>query len=412
MIADIDQLMKDSGLDALFVAGPVGHNPAMTYFTGLAHVSQAFLIKVREKEPVLFHGSMERDEAAQTGLETKNLAEYDYPKLIKDAGGDTVRATALLLGRMFEDYGIMGRVAINGKVEIGPLFASLCSLEKEHGDLELVGEPMNVSVLTRARATKSAQEVDRIRAMGKITTSVVGDVASFLTSHKVQDGVLLSREGEPLTIGDVKRRINLWLAMKGAENPEATVFAIGRDAGVPHSTGEDSSPLEVGKPIVFDIFPCEAGGGYFYDFTRTWCLGYAPDEVMQTHEQVMQVFDTIIGEMKPGEPCRDYQIRTCELFEALGHPTILSDFQSQDGYVHNLGHGVGLAVHEGPSFLHLDTNTDVLQRGSVIAVEPGLYYPERGMGVRIEDTVWVRPDGIVETLVDYPKDLVLPIPGV
>jgi len=47
----------------------------------------------------------------------------------------------------------------------------------------------------------------------------------------------------------------------------------------------------------------------------------------------------------------------------------------------------------------------------VFTVEPGLYYPERGMGVRIEDTVWIRPNGQPETLVDFPKDLVLKMPA-
>jgi len=43
----------------------------------------------------------------------------------------------------------------------------------------------------------------------------------------------------------------------------------------------------------------------------------------------------------------------------------------------------------------------------VITVEPGLYYPEKGMGFRIEDTYWVRPDGKMEILADYPYDFVL-----
>jgi Xaa-Pro aminopeptidase len=45
----------------------------------------------------------------------------------------------------------------------------------------------------------------------------------------------------------------------------------------------------------------------------------------------------------------------------------------------------------------------------VMTVEPGLYYPERMMGVRLEDTVWMRPDGQVELLADYPLDLVLKV---
>ena len=87
-----------------------------------------------------------------------------------------------------------------------------------------------------------------------------------------------------------KRRINLWLAERGADNPEGTIFAIGRDAGVPHSTGTASDPLRLGQTIVYDIFPCEAGGGYYYDFTRTWCLGYAPDAVQALYQDVLDVY--------------------------------------------------------------------------------------------------------------------------
>jgi Xaa-Pro aminopeptidase len=44
-----------------------------------------------------------------------------------------------------------------------------------------------------------------------------------------------------------------------------------------------------------------------------------------------------------------------------------------------------------------------------MTIEPGLYYPEKGMGVRIEDSYWVRPDGKIERLAEYPYDFVLPM---
>ena len=50
-----------------------------------------------------------------------------------------------------------------------------------------------------------------------------------------------------------------------------------------------------------------------------------------------------------------------------------------------------------------------LAPGVVVTCEPGLYYPEQGMGVRIEDTLWVRPDGRMEILAEYPYDFVLPM---
>jgi Xaa-Pro aminopeptidase len=412
MKSDIDELMMEGGLDALLVAGPLGHNPFMIYFTGIANVGHAYLLKLRGQPPVLFHGAMERDEAASTGLQTRNLNHYDLAKLLEEVDGDQVRLRTRLFQRIFDEFNVRGRVGIYGKIEIGQNFAAFRALDEALPEVELVGEAQDRSVLTHARTTKDADEVEHIRKIGEITTAVVANVADFLTSHQVQDGVLVNRQGEALTVGEVKRRINLWLAMHGAENPEGTVFAIGRDAGVPHSAGADDDPIPVGKTIVFDIFPCEAGGGYFYDFTRTWCLGFAPEEVQQIYQDVLDAYEAIYAALKPNTPCRDYQIQICELFESKGHVTVMSDPKTEAGYVHSLAHGIGLAVHEGPKFAHSETNKDTLQPGSVIAFEPGLYYPERGLGVRIEDTIWVSPDGKPEILVDYPKDLVLKVPGV
>jgi Xaa-Pro aminopeptidase len=223
--------------------------------------------------------------------------------------------------------------------------------------------------------------------------------------------VLENSRGEVLTIGEVKKRINLWLAMRGAENLEGSIFALGPDAGVPHSTGQDDQPLELGKTIIFDIFPSQVGGGYFYDFTRTWCLGYATEEAEALYQDVLQVYDSVFQELKIDTPCRDYQVMTCERFEEGGHPTLMNTPETTDGYVHGLGHGLGLAVHEGPSFSHLKSNKDMILPGMVFTFEPGLYYPERGMGVRLEDTLWARSDGSFEVLAEYPKELVLKVPG-
>ena len=410
MKTDIDRLMKEADLDALFVFGPASHNAPMTYFTGLAHLSVGFLLKIRDGKVIHFHNPMEREEAAATGLETKDIyADYDFPALLEQANRDSNMAQALLLEKALAEYKVHGRIGIYGKIEFGHWLRTIDFLRSRLPDVEILGEDLLHSVISQARVTKDDSEIERIRAMGRITTAVVGDVAGFLTSHSVKDGYLVNREGEQLTIGNVKRKINLWLAMRGAENPKGSIFAVGRDAGIPHSTGTDSDPIPVGQTIVFDIYPCEAGGGYFYDFTRTWCLDHAPDDVLQIYEDVLEVYETVYSAIRPHKPCRDSQIQTCELFEAKGHPTVLSNPLTTEGYVHSLAHGIGLDVHEAPSFnIKFD---DVLLPGSVITVEPGLYYPDRGLGVRIEDTAWMRPDGVLETLVEFPKDLVLKMQG-
>jgi Xaa-Pro aminopeptidase len=208
-------------------------------------------------------------------------------------------------------------------------------------------------------------------------------------------------------VRDVKRKIQLWLAERGGEDPEGLIFAIGRDAGVPHSRGNPQDVIEVGKPIVFDFFPQEAGGGYFYDITRTWCLGHAPRQVEEVYRDVLAAYRHACAMLEPDTLCRTVQTQTCRFLEARGHPTLLNSPQTEVGYCHSLGHGVGLNLHEEPRFNHLEANGDRLLPGSVITVEPGLYYPERELGVRLENTLWARPDGTLEVLADLPLDLVL-----
>lgn len=403
--------MQSADLDALLVVGPGQHNPAMVYLTGGAHLTQAHLIKKRGESAVLFHASMERDEAARSGLISRNIDDYRIEELLKEHSGDMLQALCTRYQKMFSDVGLeRGRVAVYGETEIGPIFALLSALQKAMPEIELVGEVGN-STLLLAMATKDEQEVARIREMGKIAVEVIGLTADYLTSQQVQDQLLLQSDGSPLTIGQVKQRIDLWLAERGGENPEGTIFASGYDAGVPHSTGRADQPLRLGQTIVFDFFPCEKGGGYYYDITRTWCLGYATDEALQLYEDVLQVYQQVRSELRLGDPTRKYQELTCDLFEARGHPTLRSHPGTQEGYVHSLGHGVGLHVHELPFFRSIAAEGQTLQPGVVITVEPGLYYPERELGVRLEDTVWARPDGVFETLADYPLDLVLPMRG-
>ena len=408
MKSDLDRLMEEQALDAILITGPAQHNPPMTYFTGPVHMTNGDLIKQRGSDPILFYNPMERDEAAKSGLPTKNLSDFKLDELMKSAQGNLLEATTLRYAKMLSEYGLTSsKLAIYGKMDIGSAYAIFTSLREKLPQLDIVGQ-LGDSLLLQAMATKDEDEVERIRNMGKITVSVVGKVADFLTSHKARNSILVKSDGEPLTIGEVKNQINLWLVEAGVENPEGTIFAIGRDAGVPHSSGNPRDILELGKTIIFDIFPTEAGGGYYFDFTRTWCLGYAPDNVMDLYQDVFKVYDQIMSELKVDSLASQYQDRTCELFAEMGHPTLKSNPQTQEGYVHSLGHGVGLYIHEYPR-ISSNFKEDRLSPGSVVTIEPGLYYPEKGMGVRLEDTVWMRPDGGVEILVPYPYDLVLPL---
>ncbi len=411
MKTDLDAIMQARNMDAFIVFGNAENNPPMYYLTGGGHVSHATIIKKCGGEPVYFFNDMERDEAAKSGLKLIPYTKYDYNETLKKAGGDQLLANAMRYKLMFEDAGIAsGRVGVYGHYDVSAIFGALQHLQKLMPDIEFTGEARDESIFLRAMETKDENEVARIRRMGQVTTTVVAKVRDYLTSCDVrEDEVLLNEDGTPLTVGDVHSKIRLWVSEYGAELPSGFIFAIGRDAGVPHSAGNPADLMRLGQTIVFDIYPAEAGGGYYYDFTRTWSLGYTTPEAQALFDQVKEIYDTLNDNFDLNVAFRDYNKMTCDYFESKGHQTPMNTKAPIEGYVHSLGHGVGLNIHERP-FSGLTAGDDQrLKPGVIITSEPGLYYPEKGMGFRIEDTLWVRPDGVMEKLAEYPYDFVLPM---
>ncbi len=409
MKIDLDELMIKKNIDCLIITGAGDHNPDLFYFTGGVHLTHADIIKIAGRDPVIFHHPIEKDNAEKTGLQSISYSRYPEKDLLAECNNSQLKAQVLRYKHMLSDLGLKsGRISIYGKVRISQAIEIFTELVREKNGYELVSTE-EADVLTEARSTKDAREINRIKKMGEVTVEVVNLVADFLTGHKARNNILIKTDGNPLTIGDVKNRINYWLSERGAENPQGTIFSIGRDAGVPHTSGETWQEIELGLPIVFDIFPCEGGGGYFYDFTRTWCLGYAPDGVLDIYQQVLNTYESVRSQFRVNVPFSSYQKMTCELFEEKGHNTILNSGDIEEGYIHGIGHGVGLNVHEKPFSSMLSQKPDILQPGMVFTLEPGLYYPSKNIGVRLEDTYWIDDQGDFNVLAEYPKELILPI---
>jgi Xaa-Pro aminopeptidase len=373
-----------------------------------AHVMGGRVIKKRGEEPVFVHSPIEREEAAASGLGLVNLSQYDYQAILREEG-DALAADVELYRRIFADLGLQGKVGFCGTVDAGRAWLLLNALNGQLDGLQVTAE-YGATVIDEARATKDAFEAERIREVGRRTAAVVGETIEFLQSHAVKDSALVQRDGTPLTIGRVHQEINRYLSGQGLEAPEGTIFAIGRDAAIPHNHGHPTDLLHLGQTIVFDIYPREVGG-YFFDMTRTFCLGYAPPEVEKVYQEVCDCLDTVSAAFAVGSELKIYQRMACEFFEKRGHPTVGSDLRTESGYVHGLSHGIGLAVHEEPFSGDVPTNTTKIRPGHIFTCEPGLYYPERGYGVRLEDVVWIDPQGGVRNLTEFPKELVVKVSG-
>lgn len=410
MRCDVGRLMEERNIDVAVVEGPdgtQGANPAFAYMTHGARLVGTVILK-RGEAPLLIYRSMERDEAEATGLELINQDRWPVHEIL-GRHPDRLEARVELYRQIFEDLGVHGRVAFYGTGSIGAHYAFFQKLAEAIPSTEIIGE-FERDLIAVARETKDSDEIEIMQRVGQNTSVVMEAVVDFLRGHRVADGTLVKEEGRPLRVADVKRFVRLELATLGLEATEEFIFAVGRDAGVPHSRGRADDPVQLGKTIVFDLFPRDETG-YFHDVTRTFCLGYAPRDVEGAYRDVMDCFDAVVREFRVGEITQRYQHFVCDFFEACGHATIKSDPKTQAGYVHSLAHGLGLEVHEEPYFPTFGTCETVLREGMVFTVEPGLYYPERGFGIRVEDTVYCDETGEVRSLTPFPKDLVIPMEG-
>jgi Xaa-Pro aminopeptidase len=410
MKSDLDQLMDARGFDALVVMGPMPENPLLRYMANGARITDGTLIKRRGADPVLVCGSMEREEAAKSGLQVALYSDF-YPQ--PDPKAPPAPPTNLfekytqMLKAILEHAGAdRGTISFYGRGDPGKSHLELTRLAELMPDVRITGE-VETSLFDEACSTKDAAEIAAIKEVAVRTDRVVGLVIDFIKGHRVADEILIKEDGTPLTIGDVKRRMRVWLAEENLDGGGETIFAIGRDAGIPHSRGQDNDALRLGRTIIFDIFPREQGGGYYHDMTRTFCLGYAPPEVQAAYDQVQHIFHQVMEAVNVGTNYRDLQNLTCDFFEKLGHSTVRSNPRGQAGYVHGLGHGLGLEIHERPRMY--SDSIDVVKPGHVITIEPGLYYPEQGFGVRLEDTVYIDEQGEAHSLTPYPKDLIIPM---
>ncbi|GAB4440668.1 MAG: Xaa-Pro peptidase family protein [Anaerolineae bacterium] len=170
------------------------------------------------------------------------------------------------------------------------------------------------------------------------------------------------------------------------------IVASGPNSAMPHARPTERV-LQAGEPITMD-FGCIVEG-YCSDLTRTVCLGEPADT------KYLEVWHTVLKAQEVAEDGARVGM-TGEQIDKLARD-VIAEAGFGDYFGHGLGHGVGLAIHEGPRFSF--TYPHEVPVGAIMTIEPGIYIPGWG-GVRIEDMAWVRPNGL-EILTAAPKEPVL-----
>lgn len=165
----------------------------------------------------------------------------------------------------------------------------------------------------------------------------------------------------------------------GDGNAFPTIVAAGPHAANPHHEPGDR-PIEAGEPIIIDMGV--QVGGYLSDLTRTIWVGEPSPSLRSVYNVVYEANAAALAKIRPGKSSEENDRTGREVIEAAGHG---------DQFVHGLGHGIGIQIHEAPFMGRtLDHEFPV---GAVITIEPGIYIPDWG-GVRIEDVGVLEPDGL------------------
>lgn len=204
-------------------------------------------------------------------------------------------------------------------------------------------------------------------------------------------------DGTRLTSDILKRIINTTIMAQGYV-PSHTIVASGGQCVDPHNQG--SGPIRANTSIIMDIFPRSQKTGYFGDITRTVVRGRASDRLKHAYYCVERGQEIAFRRIRDGANAYEIHNEILNYFKAEGFDTGVVKGRMQ-GFFHGTGHGLGLDIHELPSFGL--RNKNALRRGNVVTVEPGLYYEGMG-GVRLEDVVIVTKTGC-KNLVGIPKRL-------
>ncbi len=327
--------------------------PNVTYFSGFRGDSSALIIGKNVR---------------------KLITDGRYTEqAVREAKGFTlVEQTEGLRKKIVEELKLSGfkRVGIEGLV--------MTVAEHAYLKKELAGVEFKSLELDTLRQVKDAAEIDCIREACRIA-----DEAFTKVLPVIKPGV---REFE------VAAELEYFMRRLGSERAAfTTIVASGWRGALPHGTASDKK-ICAGELVTMDFGA--TFNGYCSDITRTICVGRASDKQRKIYNAVLDAQLYGLTVITAGKGGKDIDAAVRDRLTAAGYG---------DYFVHGLGHGVGLEIHEEPRLSKL-SKCEQLLPNMIVTNEPGVYLGNFG-GVRIEDTVLVTA-GEAQPLTRSPKNLI------
>jgi Xaa-Pro aminopeptidase len=236
-------------------------------------------------------------------------------------------------------------------------------------------------LLARSRATKTGQEIERMRLANAIAAAAMEHVA-----HELRPG-MKECEAAALWEGFVHGEGTGW---EGKVELALGYSLVWSGPGIRTFTATTDRPVQEHEPTLFEIWVC--ADGYWADHTKNVCPGVLDERYDELLDQLLAVYARAIDHCRPGASLAELDRLVRDGLAEAGYPGQPS---------HPICHGVGARAHE-PPYAHQAGGGGTIEAGMVLAVEPGVYW-DGGGGLRLEDNFLISDDG-AEKLSPYPDD--------
>ena len=317
----------------------------LLYLTGSSFSQAEGLLLVTKKDVVFFGSGLEKIEGVKKIDRLKNIGKYISGTRQLDIGYDFTYG---------EGEYIKLKVG-NSNLTVLPALSELDKLRK-------VKETEEILLIK-----KSMQIVEKVFTLVKKEIKKPGITEFKLAKFIEEQGLLLGAE----------------------EVSFPAIVASGLNAVVPHHV-PGSKKLKPGESIILDFgFKYK---GYCSDFTRTVFLKFAPKKLSIVYEQVEKAYNKCFTAAVKGESAGNLYNLAAE---------VLAEKKLEKYFIHSLGHGTGLEIHELPNLS--PGEVEKMENNFVFSIEPGVYIPKLG-GVRIEDLVYIE-NGICKKFIKVPTQL-------
>lgn len=283
----------------------------------------------------------------------------------------------------------------------GGLYRQIDELCEKHG-VETIS--VEADTMTLKDADQLSEELDTMLDMSDSLCDIIGSLRRVKTRGELEKMIAAQRIAEKgldhmysfikegMTEKEIQLELDYYMLSHGAEALSFDTIALsGVNTSMPHGVPSDKK-VKKGEFILLDFGAVV--DGWHSDMTRTFCLGEPTDFMRQVYDIVLKAQLAGIAAVKAGMKGSDVDNISRSIISEAGYG---------DQFGHSLGHGVGMEIHESP--YASPSSDDILEAGSVVTVEPGIYI-EGKFGIRIEDFVIVTENGC-ENMTAAEKQLII-----